>query len=125
MESKENRAFIGLPLNRREMIDHVQMSQFRSSLTYSQLVNLNVYFLYLLRCQGLLDSNAIHCIDSTELAIDSQAITGKDKNQREKYPDYSDLDCDCGKRRKKRDKSIYVVGYRLHTLAAIDPDTGA
>ncbi len=37
---------------------------------------------------------------------------------------YDDLDCDCGKRRGKRDKSPYMVGYRLHTLAAIDVDTG-
>ena len=37
---------------------------------------------------------------------------------------YSDLDCDCGKRRNKRDKSFYVIGYRLHTLTAINPETG-
>jgi len=37
---------------------------------------------------------------------------------------YDDIDCDCGRRRKKRDKSIYVVGYRMHTLTAIHPQTG-
>jgi len=37
---------------------------------------------------------------------------------------YNDVDCDCGKRRNKRDKSIYVIGYRLHTLNAIDAKTG-
>ncbi|MBM9538688.1 hypothetical protein [Desulfobulbus alkaliphilus] len=37
---------------------------------------------------------------------------------------YNDLDCDCGKRRNKRDKSPYVIGYRLHTLTAIDAVTG-
>jgi hypothetical protein len=37
---------------------------------------------------------------------------------------YGDLDCDCGKRRNKRDKSPYVIGYRLHTLTAIDATTG-
>ena len=37
---------------------------------------------------------------------------------------YTDIDSDCGKRRNKRDKSVYVVGYRMHTLAAIDPDSG-
>ena len=40
MECKQNRAFIGLHLIRREMINHVQMSQFRSSLSFTQLVNL-------------------------------------------------------------------------------------
>jgi len=37
---------------------------------------------------------------------------------------YDDIDCDCGARRKKRDKSVYVVGYRMHTLTAINPTTG-
>jgi len=37
---------------------------------------------------------------------------------------YNDLDSDCGKRRKKRDKSAFVVGYRLHVLTAIDAKTG-
>ena len=37
---------------------------------------------------------------------------------------YNDIDCDCGKRRNKRDKSVYVVGYRVHTLAAINAKTG-
>jgi len=37
---------------------------------------------------------------------------------------YNDIDCDCGARRNKRDKSMYVVGYRLHTLTAIDAQTG-
>jgi hypothetical protein len=34
------------------------------------------------------------------------------------------VDCDCGTRRQKQDKSIYVVGYRLHTLSAINAQTG-
>jgi hypothetical protein len=46
MDNKQNRAFIGLPLNRRQMISHVQMSQFRKDLTFRQLVNLMVYILY-------------------------------------------------------------------------------
>jgi hypothetical protein len=37
---------------------------------------------------------------------------------------YSELDADCGKRRKKRNKSEFFVGYRLHTLMAIDPSSG-
>lgn len=124
MESKQNRAFIGLSLNRREMISHVQMSQFRSSLSYTQLINLNVYFLYLLQDQGLLDSYNIHCIDSTELAVDRQHLLAKIKIGKTNIRIYDDIDCDCGKRRNKRDKSVYVVGYRMHALAAIHPDSG-
>jgi hypothetical protein len=37
---------------------------------------------------------------------------------------YGDLDCDCGSRRNKRDKSVFVVGYRLHTLTVIDAHNG-
>jgi len=124
MESKQNRAFIGLALNRKQMIDHVQMSQFRSSLTYTQLVNLNVYFLYLLQNQGVLASHKIHFIDSTELAVDRAQLLAKIKIGKKNIRIYDDIDCDCGRRRNKRDKSVYVVGYRMHTLAAIDPDSG-
>jgi hypothetical protein len=124
MESKQNRAFVGLALNRKQMIDHVQMSQFRSSLKYRQLINLNVYFLYLLQSKGLLGPDKLHFIDSTELAIDRQQLLAKIKIGKQNIRIYDDIDCDCGKRRKKRDKSVYVVGYRMHTLAAIDPDNG-
>jgi len=123
-DNKQNRAFIGLPLHRNQMIHHVQMSQFRSSLTFTQLVNLNVYFLYMLRNEGLLESHKIHFVDSTELAVDRQHLLATVKIGRQKIRIYDDIDCDCGKRRNKRDKSIYVVGYRMHTLTAIAPDTG-
>ncbi len=42
-ENKQNRAFIGLPLNRKQMLSHVQLCQFRSGLTFAQRVNLTVY----------------------------------------------------------------------------------
>jgi len=125
MESKQNRAFIGLPLIRQQMINHVQMSQFRSSLTFVQLVNLNVYLLYLLQNKGLLEPHKIHFVDSTELAVDRQQLLAKIKIGNKNIRIYDDIDCDCGKRRNKRDKSIYVVGYRMHTLAAINPDSGS
>jgi len=124
MENKQDRAFIGLSLNRKQMIDHVQMSQFRSSLTYQQMVNLNVYILHLLQSQGLLGSQKIHCIDSTELAVDRAQLLAKLKIGKQNIRIYDDIDCDCGKRRNKRDKSVYVVGYRMHTLTAINPDSG-
>jgi hypothetical protein len=124
MECKQNRAFIGLHLIRRDMINHVQMSQFRSSLSFTQLVNLNVYFLHLLHNQGMLDPFSVHFIDSTELAVDRQHLLAKLEIGKTKIRIYDDIDCDCGKRRNKRDKSVYVVGYRMHALAAINPDTG-
>jgi len=72
----------------------------------------------------LLGECHLHGVDSTELAnyckfpLASIEINGK------KIRIYNDIDCDCGARRNKRDKSIYVVGYRLHTLTAIDAKTG-
>ncbi len=124
MENKQNRAFIGLPLNRKKMLSHVQMCQFRSGLTFSQLVNLMVYILYHLRESGILDEGCVHCVDSTELPVDRQHLLAVLKIKGKKIRIYDDIDCDCGKRRKKRDKSVYVVGYRMHTLTAINPKTG-
>jgi hypothetical protein len=124
IDHKENRAFIGLSLNRKEMINHVQMSQFRSSLSFTQMVNLNVYFLYLLHSKEMLSPFKVHFVDSTELAVDRHHLLAKIKIGNQKIRVYDDIDCDCGRRRNKRDKSIYVVGYRLHALAAINPETG-
>jgi hypothetical protein len=124
MGNKQNRAFIGLPLNRRQMISHVQMSQFRRDLTFRQLVNLTVYILYHVKQCGFLDDNLLHCVDSTELAVDCQQLLATLTIDGQKIRIYDDVDCDCGRRRKKHDKSIYVVGYRMHTLAAINADTG-
>jgi len=124
MDHKQNRAFIGLPLNRKMMLSHVQMCQFRSGLIFSQLVNLMVYILYHLRERGVLDKGFVHCVDSTELAVDRQQLLATLTIKGKKIRIYDDIDCDCGKRRKKRDKSVYVVGYRMHTLTAINPKTG-
>jgi hypothetical protein len=124
MENKQNRIFIGLPLNKKKMISHVQMSQFRASLSFEQLVNLTVYILYHFQQQGFLDGRIVNCVDSTELAVDCQELLAKTKIKGKMIRVYCDIDCDCGKRRTKRDKSIYVVGYRMHTLAAINAETG-
>ena len=56
MGNKQDRAFIGLPLNRKQMFSHIQLCQFRGSLTFTQLVNLTVYILYQVREHGLLES---------------------------------------------------------------------
>ena len=124
MENKQNRAFIGLSLNRKQMISHVQMCQFRTGLTFSQLVNLMVYILYHLRESGIMDEGFVHCVDSTELSVDRQQLLAVLKIKGKNIRIYDDIDCDCGRRRKKRDKSVYVVGYRMHTLTAINPKTG-
>ena len=124
MDNKQNRAFIGLPLNRKQMLSHVQMCQFRAGLAFSQLVNLMVYIIYHLRESGILDEGFVHCVDSTELPVDRQQLLAVLKIKGKNIRIYDDIDCDCGKRRKKRDKSVYVVGYRMHTLTAINPKTG-
>lgn len=124
MNNKQNRVFIGLPLNRKQMISHIQMSQFRGSLTFRQLVNLTVYILCLFKQNGFLGEDDIHCVDSTELAIDCQQLLATLTIKGKKIRIYNDIDSDCGTRRNKRDKSVYVVGYRMHTLTAIDAKTG-
>jgi len=124
LDRKQNRVFVGLPLHKKTMIDHTQLCQFRSGLSFTQQVNLMVYILHHFKQSGLLGDCHLHGIDSTELAnyckipLASIEINGK------KIRIYNDIDCDCGARRNKRDKSKYVVGYRLHTLTAIDAKTG-
>ena len=124
MDNKQNRAFIGLPLNRKQMLSHVQLCQFRSGLTFAQLVNLTVYILYHLRDTGIFDDDLVHCVDSSELPVDRQQLLATLTIKGKKIRIYDDIDCDCGVRRKKRDKSVYVIGYRMHTLTAINPKTG-
>jgi len=124
LERKENRAFLGLPLNRKRMIDHTELSRFKSKMTFSNQINLLVYFLYHFYQSGLLSDCVIHGIDSTELSNECSYPLATIEINGKKISIYSDLDCDCGKRRNKRDKSPFVVGYRLHTLTAIDAKTG-
>lgn len=124
LDRKQNRVFVGLPLHKNTKIDHTQLCQFRSGLSFVQQINLMVYILHHFKQSGLLGDCHLHGIDSTELAnyckipLASIEINGK------KIRIYNDIDCDCGARRNKRDKSNYVVGYRLHTLTAIDAKTG-
>jgi hypothetical protein len=124
LDRKQNRVFAGLPLNKKEMIDHTQLSKFRSSLTFVQQVNLLVYILHHFNQSGLLGDNILHGIDSTELASDCKLPLVTLNIRGKKIRIYNDINCDCGKRRNKRDKSMYVIGYRLHTLTAIDAKTG-
>jgi len=124
LDRKQNRVFIGLPLNRKTMIDHTQLCKFRSGLSFVQQVNLLVYFIHHFKQSGLLDDCHLHRIDSTELANDCKIPLDSLDSNGQKVRIYNDIECDCGTRRNKRDKSVYVVGYRLHTLTAIDAKTG-
>jgi hypothetical protein len=124
MNQKENRVFIGLPLNKKKMIDHTLLSKFRSSLSFTGQVNLLVYFLHYFQQSGLLGDSIIHGVDSTDLANDCKLPLAVIEVEGKKVCIYNDLDCDCGKRRKKRNKSEFFIGYRLHTLTAINSETG-
>ncbi len=124
LDRKENREFIGLPLHKRQMIDHTQLSQFRTSLTFAQTVNLLVYILSHFFRSGILKGNVLHGVDSTELFNDIRRPLFTTTIKKKKIRVYEDLDCDCGKRRNKRNKNIYFIGYRMHTLTAIDAQTG-
>jgi hypothetical protein len=90
------------------------------------MVNITVYALHLLIQSGKIPYPFTICgVDSTDCAVPCNAhplatITVGNKKVRI----YSDIDVDCGPRRSKRNKSAFFVGYRLHTLAAIDPETG-
>lgn len=126
LESKTERRFVGLPLHKKTKIDHSQLSQFRSGLSVRQVVNLISYVIYLLIKSGKIEGCISICgMDSTELpACCSSVPLATVQIGKKKVRIYPDLDADCGKRRKKRDKSEFFVGYRLHTLTAIDPGTG-
>lgn len=121
---KQNRVFVGLSLSKKTMIDHTRLSRFRSSLSFVQQINLLVYILHYFYESGLLGDCVVHGIDSTELANDCKVPLASLDINGKKIRIYNDIDCDCGARRNKRNKSVYVIGYRLHTLTVIDAKTG-
>lgn len=123
-ERKQNRRFVRLPLNTKKLIDHTELCHFRRDLRFNQLMNVLVYFLHHFYKSGCLENTVIHGVDSTELPSEINYPLCTIKVKGKKIRIYSDLDCDCGKRRNKRDKSFYVIGYRLHTLTAMNPSTG-
>jgi len=121
-ERQENRAFLGLKPD--QCITHSQLSQFRSSLSFTQLVNVMVYFICLFLDEKDLGRGTFYALDSTELAEKiSNYPLFKQKIGNQNIRIYQDIEADVGTRRKKRDKSDYVVGYRLHTLTVIDVTT--
>ena len=124
LDRKQNRVFVGLPLHKNTKIDHTQLCQFRSGLSFVQQINILVYILHHFKQSSLLGDCHLHGIDSTELANYCKIPLASIELKGKKIRIYNDIDCDCGARRNKRDKSKYVVGYRLHTLTAIDAKTG-
>ena len=102
LDRKENREFIGLPLHKKEMIDHTQLSKFRNSLTFAQNINLLVYVLSGFFRSGILSGHILHGVDSTELFNDTARPLFTTTIKGKKVRVYQDLDCDCGTRRNKR-----------------------
>ncbi len=123
-ERKQNRRFVRLPLNTKDQVHHTELCHFRTGLLFKQLMNVFVYFLHHFYKSGCLENTVIHAVDSTELPSEIKYPLCIVEVEGKKIRIYSDPDCDCGTRRKKRDKSYYVVGYRLHTLTAMNPSTG-
>lgn len=68
LSSKVEQSFVHLPLHKKVKIDHSYLSQFRSGLTFSQMVNLSIYVIYLMVCSGRIRHPFSICgVDSTEL----------------------------------------------------------
>jgi len=126
LENKTVRSFLHLPLHKKTCIHHSQLSKFRTDLTIAQMLNLMVYAAHLLLQRIKLPHPVqIGGVDSTDLASSCgpaplATLTVGNKKVRI----YAELDADCGTRRKKRNKSEYFVGYRLHTLVVLDPQNG-
>lgn len=124
MHQKENKDFVNLSIIKNNIIHHTQLSKFRNKLDFHNLVNILVYVIFLFKQKGFLDDGLIHGIDSTDLSITDQALLGSIEIDGKKINIYNDLNADCGKRRNKKDKSTFFIGYRMHTLTAINPDNG-
>jgi len=122
LERKEYRAFIGLKSD--QSISHSQLSQFRTGMPFKKLLNVMVYFICLFLENKPLSPATFYAIDSTEIAAKTSPYPLFKMKLGDKWIRvYQDIDADCGTRRQKRDKSTFVVGYRLHTLTMIDAKT--
>jgi hypothetical protein len=121
-ERQEYRAFIGL--KPQQSISHSQLSQFRSGLTFNKLLNVMVYIICLFLDNKPLSPATFYAMDSSEIAAKTSPYPLFKMKLGDKWVRvYQDIDADCGTRRQKRDKSTFVVGYRLHTLTVIDAQT--
>jgi hypothetical protein len=121
-ERKAYRAFIGLKSD--QVISHSQLSQFRTGLAFNKLLNVMVYFICLFLENKPLSPATFYAMDSTEIAAKISPYPLFKMKLGDKWIRvYQDIDADVGTRRQKRDKSTFVVGYRLHTLTVIDAKT--
>ncbi len=99
-------------LNKKTMIDHTpRLSKFMSCLSFVQQINLLVYILHYFYKSGLFGDCVVHGIDSNELANDCKVPLASLDINGKKIRIYNDIDSDCGARRNKRDKSVYLIGY--------------
>ena len=57
---------------------------------------------------GLLNNESLHCVDSTELAVERQQLLAKITVKGRKIKIYDDLDCDCGRRRTKSEPNLDI-----------------
>jgi len=93
-ERKQNRRFVRLPLNVKDQIDHTELSHFRSSLSFTHLMNILVYILHHLYQSGCLENSVIHAIDSTELPSEINYPLCTVEVEGKKIRIYSDVDTD-------------------------------
>ncbi len=109
---------------KKGIIDHTALCHFRRGISFTQTSNILVYFLHHFYLSGCLENHVLHAIDSTELPMEVNYPICTIEVKGKKIRIYSDLDCDCGKRRNKRNLSQYFIGYRMHTLTVLNPSTG-
>ena len=85
-------------------------------------INLMVFLLTFFLADDFASEKALYALDSTDVAIpiNNQPLAKLELPGVGHIRLYADLDCDCGKRRNKRNKSPMFVGYRIHTLCVID-----
>ena len=122
LDRKEERTFCHLSLRKNECPDHSLLSRFRSSLSMEMQINLMVFLLTFFLADDFASEKTLYALDSTDVAvpINNQPLAKLELPGVGHIRLYADLDCDCGKRRNKRNKSPMFVGYRIHTLCVID-----
>lgn len=122
LDRREERTFCHLSLRKRECPDHSLLSRFRSSLSTEMRINLMVFILAFFLSDDIVGEGTLYALDSTDVAIpiNNQPLVKLEIPGHGHIRLYADLDCDCGKRRNKRDKSSMFVGYRIHTLCVVD-----
>ncbi|MCP4403481.1 MAG: hypothetical protein GY801_40015 [bacterium] len=92
-ERKQNRVFLGVPLHTAGMIDHTQLSHFRTGMSVVQMVNLLVYILHLFFEGGVLGDHLVHAVDSTEIANDCFRPLASLEIQGQKIRIYDEYTC--------------------------------